>query len=450
MNAIVCFCILCLLLFIGKLLRIAFPVLQWLYLPSSIIGGAIGLVIFSCFPEYLDPKIVASMRSLPGFLINVVFATLFLGMQTSVLKRFTSLALPQLCFGQILAWGQYVIGLGLAMVLLIPVFGVGAGFGNLLEIGFEGGHGTVGGLSSVFKNFNWSEGVALGYTVATVGMVLGIIIGMALINWAYRKKLVSDVRNFNEQDRYERVGIYPKGETPSAGKQTVLSDSIDSLAWHVAIVGLAIFIGYGILECFQYLEIILAPEGYTLFLFQGFPLFPLCMFGGMLLQRGFSLCKQGHLIDRGQMQRISGATLDFLVVAALATIRLEVVLDNLAALIILITAGVSWNVFLVMFLAPKMFKEAWFERGIAEFGQSMGVTATGLLLLRTVDPENRTVASEAFGYKQIFHEPIMGGGLWTAMALTLVFTKGVLFTFTISLIGLVIWLAIFFIFRKKF
>ena len=35
-------------------------------------------------------------------------------------------------------------------------------------------------------------------------------------------------------------------------------------------------------------------------------------------------------------------------------------------------------------------------------GQSMGVTATGILLLRMVDPENKSGAFESFAYKQLF------------------------------------------------
>ena len=79
---------------------------------------------------------------------------------------------------------------------------------------------------------------------------------------------------------------------------------------------------------------------------------------------------------------------------------------------------------MVLYFAPKLFKVAWFERAIAEFGQAMGVTATGLLLLRTVDPENKTCAASAFGYKQLFHEPFMGGGIITSLALPLVMAKG--------------------------
>ena len=202
------------------------------------------------------------------------------------------------------------------------------------------------------------------------------------------------------------------------------------------------------LQGLRALEIALFPDATTR-IFNGFPLFPLCMIGGVLIQIIAQKTKTATLIDRGQMQRLSGAALDFLVVAAVATIQISVVLNNWLPLLILILAGISWSVFCVMFLAPKILKEAWFERAIAEFGQSTGVTATGLMLLRTVDPENKTVAAASFGYKQLFHEPIMGGGIWTALALTLVFTVGWLPIWGFCVVLLLIWLGIGLLLARK-
>jgi ESS family glutamate:Na+ symporter len=70
-------------------------------------------------------------------------------------------------------------------------------------------------------------------------------------------------------------------------------------------------------------------------------------------------------------------------------------------------------------------------------------------LLRTVDPENKTEAAATFGYKQLIHEPIMGGGLWTALALTLVFTIGWKPVWIISVIMLVIWSIIAAVIMKR-
>ena len=449
MTAVIIFCLLSLLLVLGKLLRSFIPLFQKLYLPSSVIGGLLGLILFTVFQKEIPGEWVSGIKSLPGFLINVIFATLFLGQEPPRFSAIVRIAFPQICMGQILAWGQYAVGLGLAGFLFLPLFKLPPAFGNLLEIGFQGGHGTVGGMAEVFRSFHWEDGIALGYTVATCGMLVGIVMGMVLVNWALKKGIVKEIRTFKDRNRTERIGIYHPSERPSAGLQTVFCDSIDSLAFHVALVGLAVLAGFGILKGLQHLEILLLPQA-KIRLLKGFPLFPLCMIGGVLLQLFLNKVKLGDLVDKTQMQRLSGASLDFLVVAAVATIQLKVVASNFIPLLILVVAGTVFCMAAVVYLGPVLLKKAWFEKAIAEFGQATGVTATGLMLLRTVDPENRTEGAASFGYKQLIHEPIMGGGLWTAFALTLVFTVGWRPIWILSCVMLVLWLIIaWFVIKKQ-
>ena len=448
MTAIIVFCTLSLLLLLGKILRTMVPLFQRLYLPSSVIGGMVGLIVLTIAGENIPMEVTGGIKKIPGFMINVIFAALFLGAVVPKLKTVFRTAFPQICMGQLLAWGQYVIGLGLAGFVFLPYFNLNPAFGNLLEIGFQGGHGTVGGVTEVFRTFNWETGVALGFTVATFGMIIGIIIGMGLINWALKKGHVKEIRTFDDRDQMERIGIYTGKHQPSAGLQTVLCDSIDSLAFHISLIGFSIMLGFIILKGLQYGEIALFPTA-KIRIFSGFPLFPLCMIGGVLLQLFLNKIKLGALVNKEQMQRLSGASLDFLVVAAVTTIQLKVVADNILPLVIMVTAGAVFCVAVVVFVAPKLLKTAWFEKAIAEFGQATGVTATGLMLLRTVDPENKTEAAASFGYKQLIHEPIMGGGLWTAFALTLVFTIGWQKVFAISCVMFVIWAVIAAIIMRK-
>jgi len=169
----------------------------------------------------------------------------------------------------------------------------------------------------------------------------------------------------------------------------------------------------------------------------------------VILQFITKAVKKDLLIDRGQMERISGATLDFLVVAAVSTIQIEVVAANWQPLIITILVGTLWSVWVVLWVARRVFRKAWFERAMAEFGQATGVTATGLMLLRTVDPENRTPAAMSFGYKQLIQEPLMSG-IWIALAFTLVFTIGWFWVWLISLTMLLIWSVVgFLIYRAN-
>ena len=448
MTAVIIFAILSVLLVAGKILRVQIPLLQKLYLPSSIVGGLLGLFLVTCFREHVPESLTDEMRQMPGFLINVIFATLFLGGGTPKVKNLAASVLPQLTLAQIVVWGQYVVGVGLAGFLLVPAFNVSPAFGNLLELGFEGGHGTVGGMSEAFRAHGWEDGIALGYTVATAGMICGIALGMCLVNWAYARGYIKTVRPFGKRTLSERRGIHPKDARPSAGRQTVLPDSVDSLAWHIAIVGIAVLIGFGILQGLKAAEIALFPGAKTR-LFMGFPMFPLCMVGGALLQMVAKVVKVDLLVDRDQMMRISGAALDYLALSAVTTIQLSVVAANWMPLTIMVVSGIVWTVFAVMFFSPRLFKEAWFERGIAEFGQATGVTATGLLLLRTVDPDSKTIAAASFAGKQLLHEPAMN--LWVALAFVLVLTTGWLPVFLISSAMLAIWIgvSVFLIRRRK-
>lgn len=446
MTAVIIFAALSVLLISGKILRVQIPLLQRLYLPSSIVGGLLGLLLVSCFREHIPVSITDEMRRMPGFLINIIFATLFLGGGVPKVKNLAASVLPQLTLAQLVVWGQFVVGIGLAGFLLAPAFNVPAAFGNLLEMGFEGGHGTVGGMQDTFIAHGWQDGIALGYTVATIGMISGIVIGMCLVNWAYARGYIKTVRPFSKRSASERRGIHLRTERPSAGKQTVLADSVDSLAWHIAIIGIAVLIGYGILEGLRALEIACLPEVKTR-LFTGFPLFPLCMLGGVMLQMFAKLINVDLLVDREQMNRISGAALDYLALAAVATIELSVVAANWVPLAIMTVVGIVWSVFSVMFFSPRLFKEAWFERGIAEFGQATGVTATGLLLLRTVDPDNKTIAAASFAGKQLLHEPAMN--VWVALAFALVFTVGWLPVFLISLLMLVAWIVVSYVLIRR-
>jgi ESS family glutamate:Na+ symporter len=183
--------------------------------------------------------------------------------------------------------------------------------------------------------------------------------------------------------------------------------------------------------------------------FAGFPLFPLCMIGGLVVQLFLSRFSRVSPVDHTLMQRLAGTALDFLVVAAISTIRLEVIAKGVLPFLLIILGGIFWNVFCVVWLARKILPNWWFERAIAEMGQSMGVTATGLLLLRAVDPEQRTGAVSAFGYKQLLHEPFMGGGLWTSTAVILVAQHGGRVVFGISVFAITTWLALWRIFRKR-
>jgi len=451
---VVSFISITILLLIGKLLRANVVLCQKLYLPSSVIAGVLGLITVQLLSRFGADGFVevttAGWSRLPGFLINIVFAALFLGVSVPNIRKIWKIAGPQLAYGQIIVWGQYVVGLGLVLFLLGRIFHLPDLFGVIIPVGFEGGHGTAGGLRETFDFFGWGAGTDFALASATVGIISAILVGMVLINWAIRKGYVTRVKSFKLADVTEASGIYPIDKRPVIGYHTIRQESAETYGIHLTLLGVAVAFGFGIKE------ILLIVQQFVPFLekneiFRGFPLFPLCMIGGLIVQSTLSKWKKMSIIDPGIMKSWSGTALDFLIVAAITTIRIETITAAIVPFVIICVAGILWNVFCILFLAKRMLPDAWFERGIAEMGQSMGVTATGLLLLRAVDPQNETNAPSAFAYKQLLHEPFMGGGLWTSSAIPLIiaFNSGYP-VFFISVGAIFVWLVVwFFLFRKK-
>ncbi len=450
MTVVMSFCGLCLLVALGKFLRVKVKPLQALYLPSSIIAGVLGLIVIQVLGDHLPAAWTAGWSDLPGLLINVVFAALFLGVTIPPLAEVWRRSAPQLAYGQIVAWGQYVVGLGLVMLCLKPWFKVSELFGVIVPVGFEGGHGTAAGLKPTFEQLNWSEGVDFALASATAGIISAIVVGMALVNWAVRKGYVASQRGSLADEAQVASGVYLPESRPEAGKQTVTASSIDSLALHLAIMGVAILVGFGIQQLLVFLELqIPGLAARDIKIMQAFPLFPLCMIGGLLVQLFVSRFAKVSPIDHGLMQRIGGTALDFLVVAAISTIRVEVIASHWQPFLLIVCGGILWNVFCVMWLAKRFLPNCWFERAIAEMGQSMGVTATGLLLLRAVDPESKTEAASAFGYKQLLHEPFMGGGLWTSSAVIVVAAQGGWVVLGISVAVIAAWFVVWGVFLRS-
>jgi glutamate:Na+ symporter, ESS family len=441
-DAMFAYTIIAIFLLVGRAIRQNISLLKKLYIPSSIVAGAIALALG---PEILgrvvnDASPVADIgvfsepirtvwKQSPGVFINVVFAALFLGETIPSPRNIWQKAAPQVAFGQVLAWGQYVVGMVATIAVLVPVFHLSPLAGALIEVAFEGGHGTAAGMADTFTKLGFPEGGDLALGLATVGIVSGIVCGIILANWGRRKGYVAaHLKSQAKLALGEEAAIDPQATPPhrSEHPDTIATRSrlnrdllIDPISLNVGFVGLAIAIGWVLLYLLAQLEAL--TWGRTGFLIAEYvPLFPMALIGGIVLQIIIVRLRLDPLIERPLMERIAGIALDATIVTALASLSLAAIRSNLAPFVVLSIIGIVWNVFAFVVIAPRVLPSYWFERGICDMGQSMGVTATGILLLRMVDPDNESGAFESFAYKQLFFEPIVGGGLFTAAAPALI------------------------------
>jgi glutamate:Na+ symporter, ESS family len=359
---------------------------------------------------------MGTWQQMPGILINIVFATLFLGVMIPGIKTLWSQGGSQLCYGMIVGSGQYFVALLLTVLVLTPLFNVPHAFGTILEIGFAGGHGTAAGMEEVFNQIGFPAGSALAYMSATVGIIVAVVGGIIYINVAIRKGYCQGIDASKGIPEFKKSGLIREDtDRQSISTATVATESIEPLAFHFAIVAVAVLIGWGMLYFVRQTHPVL----------QGFPLFPLAMIGGMIVQIISKPLKIDRYYDKKTFDRILGISLDFLVVAAISSLKLDLFLANFWPFMILMVIGICWIYFCLVYIAPRMLPVNWFERGITEYGMQTGVTAIGLLLLRLVDPEYKTDTAQAFGFKQMLYEPFFGGGFITATAPFIVIGMGV-------------------------
>ena len=119
---------------------------------------------------------------------------------------------------------------------------------------------------------------------------------------------------------------------------------------------------------------------------------------------------------------------DLLIFSAMASLNLSTVLGNLTPILLLTIFGLLWNIICIAFFAYYIFEDYWFEKGLVEFGNSTGVVASGLLLLRLADPSNISKTLPIFTSKQLFAQLLLSGGFFTVLA-----------PFLLSKIGLIYW-----------
>jgi ESS family glutamate:Na+ symporter len=411
-DVLIAFVALSLLLLLAASLRNRVGWLRRLGLPEALIAGGLGLLIGPFSPLRVFPEQVYTVwNQIPGVLISVVFATLFLGQTLPSRAVLWQRAASQTAFGMVLGFGQYLVG-GLTVLLVLqPLLGVNPLMASLIEVGFEGGHGTAAGMGPTFRSLGLASGEALALAMATVGVLAAVLIGSTLVVIGRRRQWLLAAGDAQAMAALEAQRLLEQQrQRPSQPSPT-----LDSLTLNLALIGGAVGLGVLLKHALILLGGWLGGEDAGRLL-GAVPLFPLAMVGGLLVQQLLQWQGQPHLASVQQQQSIGALAMDVLITAAMASLNLSLLAEAWLPLLVLAAVGLAWNVAAFLWLAPRLFADAWFERAIADFGQGTGVTASGLLLLRMADPYGRSGALEAFSFKQLVFEPFLGGGLITAFA----------------------------------
>ena len=378
--------VLSLLLLIGFLLRRHVPLFQRLYLPASLLAGLVGLLlgpqVLGRSTAYCLP-IGNTIGQWPGVLVTVVLGLSFFGSRSS--HNFGRVALSAVTQGGLMHQTQVLVGMG-ATLLMMPYFpNLPFAFGLTAVFGFHGGHGTANAAGAALAAAGWADGVSVANTMATAGLLSGIVLGMLVINIGVRRGWSQKVSKPQDVPQDIRKGYVPVEKRTSIGKGVTYNDALDPLALQLAFVGVI----YGSARLLSRSLIWIHP------LLKEIPLFACAMICGALLSYLLKKLKMADYIDRPTVNRISGVALDYLVCSAIATLSLKVFALYMIPMLVTIGAVIAANIIANFYFAWKMFDIDWFERAMGSYGLESGVLATGLMLLRVIDPKFETTGQES-------------------------------------------------------
>ncbi len=373
------------MLIAGVVLRARISFLQRFLFPSCLIGGVIGLILIH------TPLINIAVFDLETFayhFFNISFISVGLTFDPKDNDRSSSskgyikgpawMALVQgSCFGlQAAVSGLLVIIFGILGLKLFPTFGF------LVPLGFEEGPGQALSVGKVWEGFGFAQAATLGLTFAAIGYFFAFFVGVPLVNWGIRKGLTA--HGSQDLSRDVLTGIISKDhQAQSAGKLALHTGNIDSMAFQAALVGLVYLITYVFIKYVG----MLIPADAAKILWGFFFVFGLLF--AVLIRMGIYKSGYAHLIDPGIQRRITGWSIDFLMVSTIMAIQLMVVWKYILPVTVISAINGCLTTLFVLFLGKRLL-DYNLERTAAIYGAVTGTVSCGLLLLRIVDPEFKT------------------------------------------------------------
>ena len=421
-----------LFLLLGVWVRAKVKWLQNTFMPASVIGGFILLLLGPLVTGVLPiPQEWLKLYALiPGILIVPVVAAVPLGLSLNASEGALKNVLPLAFIASAIGMLQFTLGFG-TQIAFSDWYDFYPTFGWELGLGYVGGHGTAGLLGNMLQSMNlpyWETAQGVAVTTATFGLVGGIIIGMVLINWAARRGHTALLKKPSDIPESFKVGfIKDPAKQASIGRETTLSASVDAYAFHMAIILGVCAASYWILGM---------AKGLAIPVVKDISIWAYCIIVMFLVWGAMSKLKLDYLVDSRVKSKISGSLTEFAVIAAVASLPLKAVLTFLVPILVMCFLGYILTVGFLFFMCRYFLKDYWFEQMIATMGMSTGVFLTGVLLLRICDPDFKTpaLANYSLAYTMtsvayfavlnIFLNALVTGGAWPGFWLSLALGVG--------------------------
>ena len=401
-SGILTFSFMVFMIWSGALLRKKISFLQFSVLPASIVGGLLGFVLIS-----LDWSFNQESENFVPFAFHF-FTLSFMSLALIKENKDSPKPGPKVSTNLGALWLSVAWTVSLGMQALVGLIGISLynhfseqglpeSLGMLVTHGFTQGPGQALAMGSIWQEqFGIKHAINFGLIYASVGFIVAFLIGIPIARSALRRGL----NESNDVSLNEALitGFHNSKEGPLLGKEITHSSNVDSLIFHLGLLGLAYLVTNEFLllarAVFEHSSVLGLPVkvlfSYNLFFVYGLII---CLF------LRFIMGKLGldYLFDPSTQKHITGSSVDLMIVSTVMGIQISFLLEFFVPIAV-VCSLVTLATIILCFGFGKRLRNQRVERSLAIFGCCTGSTGSGLLLLRVVDPNFSTTVSKELVY----------------------------------------------------
>ena len=424
----------------GWFVRELIKPLQRFYIPASIVGGVLALILG---PQVLNlVAIPESWSSMASVMITLVLTCSVIGVDMDKSKAnayFTHLCIMVSVYGM-----QMFLGCGIGSLMEDIWPELPFGWGSEAVFSFWGGHGTAASAGAAWEEYGITSNTSVGMIMSTLGVISCFVFGMIMINIGVRKGWTTQASNDFKNNPSFFGGMLSKEQQTPVGMATVPSTGIDGFSFQLAIVLSCMAFGNWFMDLFKS-AIVNVP--YLSALSQ-LPDLINGILAGMLVWNVIKRTRFKGFVDRRTINSISGLGLEITITSAVGTMDLELVSALIVPILLLSAVIVALTAAFCLILCKSWHRTNWFEKCCGSFGAATGSVPTGLALIRCVDPDGKTDAADTLAIGNSLWAPVYGSmpALLPLFAVTIGMFVPIWLGFAFMVVPLIIG---FIFFRKK-
>ncbi len=388
------------MLLLGTILRARVGFLRSALVPASLIGGVIGFTLIAFGMAYGYESTDFAPFTFHFFTLSFMSLVLARGEKTQG---------PSVVWGGSwlsMVWVMSLVLQALIGLIVIVAFNAGTGgdlseyLGILVTHGFTQGPGQALAIGSIWEaEFDIPDAMSFGLIYASMGFIVAFGIGVPVARWAVRQGLNAN-RNARMDGEFVS-GILNTDTKLSAGNQITHPANVDTLGYHLAILAVAYLLTDAYINFMNPLVSQLDLGDINLAVIFSHNLF---FFHGLIICVALRACLDrfglGRFIDDDTQRRITGSSVDFMVVATIMSIEFALLAEHFVPILI-VCLTVSATTALLCFGFGRQLSEHGIERALTAFGCCCGSTGSGILLLRMLDPDLRTPIARELAFFNI-------------------------------------------------